>query len=355
MCAIYERALGYMSGAGRGLGPALVRGALRTLSLPYGLGMRARAALYGLGLCASRKLSVPVVSVGNLTTGGTGKTPLVVWIARWLRQRGVPVAILSRGYGSTAPDGSESDETLLFRRLLPDVPHVTGKSRYVAGQRAIAEHGAQCLLLDDGFQHLALARDLNLAVVDCLLPFGFGYLLPRGLLREPVTSLRRADLIVLSRCDLCDAAELDDLRRRVREAAGARPVLESVHRPIRFYRHGSEETQALEWARGRRVYAFSALGNPAAFPRTLAALGADVLEHRAFRDHHWYSEGDLADLARAAEAAGAEAVVTTEKDAVKIRSFPADGPPLHVLAVEFALTAGEACLVDALEWLVLSR
>ena len=147
----------------------------------------------------SRKLSVPVVSVGNLTTGGTGKTPLVVWIARWLAGRGVATAILSRGYGSTAPDGSDTDEALLFRRFVPHVPHLTGSDRYASGQRAIADHGAQCLVLDDGFQHRQLARDLNIAVVDCLLPFGYGHLLPRGLLREPLGSLRRADLIVLSR------------------------------------------------------------------------------------------------------------------------------------------------------------
>ncbi len=353
----FERTLGYMSGERRGPGAAAVRCGLRALSVPYWLGSQARAALYQCGVLRRRRLDVPVISVGNITTGGTGKTPLVVWLVRWLKERGIAVAILSRGYGATAPggsasDGSASDETLLLRRYLPQVPHLVGKDRYATGRRAVADHGAQCIVLDDGFQHLALARDLNIAVVDALLPFGYGHLLPRGLLRGPLCGLRRADLIVLSRCDLTPRDALEAIRRRIEEACGPRPVVESVHRPVRFHRHGSEGDEPLAWAAGRRLYAFSALGNPAAFPRTLARLGAEVVAHRTFRDHHWYTAADLDALARAAAAAGAEALVTTEKDAVKIRSFPADGPPLFVLAVEFALTEGEGLMTEALERVV---
>ncbi|NQT52572.1 tetraacyldisaccharide 4'-kinase [bacterium] len=354
MGQLFTRALEYMSGSRRGPGAALVRACLRLLSLPYGLATWVRDVLYRCGVLRSRTLSVPVVSVGNLTTGGTGKTPLVVWIARWLAAHGVVPAILSRGYGSTAPDGSDTDEALLFRRFVPDVPHLTGSDRYASGQRAITDHGAQCLVLDDGFQHRQLARDLNIAVVDCLLPFGYGHLLPRGLLREPLSGLRRADLIVLSRCDLCSPAARAGIRERLAARCPATPVVESAHQPVRLTRHGSEHRKPLAWMQGRKVLAFSALGNPEAFPRTLAPLGADVLEHRAFRDHHWYTDADLAALARDAAAAGAEALVTTEKDAVKIASFPAGGPPLMVLAVEFALIDGEGALTDALERLVAS-
>lgn len=347
-----EQITEYMSGARRGAKAALVRAGLRALSLPYFLGCRGRVALYGNGLLLSRELEALVISVGNITTGGTGKTPLVIWLARWLMQRGLAVAILSRGYGPTGPGGSETDETLLFHRYLPTVPHLVGGNRHAAGQRAIAEHGAEVIILDDGFQHLAVGRDLNLVVIDALVPFGYGHLLPRGLLREPLAALRRAHVVVLSRCDLTSREALDSVKARIREVCGPRPLVESVHRPVRFYRHVTEESRPLGWVDGRKVYAFSALGNPAAFPKTLDALGAEVVRHRAFRDHHWYTGADLGAIAREAEEAGAEAIVTTEKDAVKIRSFPGLGAPLYVLAVELALTRGEELLVAELEELL---
>jgi tetraacyldisaccharide 4'-kinase len=350
-----DRFLGYISGERRGALAALVRAGLSALSGPYWLAWRTRLALYNNGLLMCRELDARAISVGNITTGGTGKSPLVVWLARWLQAHKVRVAVLSRGYGEKrrppeggTPNGGESDETLLFRRQLPDVPYLIGADRYETGSRAIAEHGAECVVLDDGFQHLALGRDLDIVVVDSLLPFGYGHLLPRGLLREPVSALRRAHMVVLTRCDLVTKDQLRDIESRVRQVCGARPIVESVHRPTRFYRHGTGEEQPLGWAAGRKVYAFSALGNPEAFPRTLRALGAEVLHHEAFRDHHWYSEGDLAGIVRQAAEAGAEAVVTTEKDAVKIRAFAEGGPPLHVLAIELAVTRGEELLAGAL-------
>lgn len=347
-----SRLLEVMNGAEGGLGGCLARAGLRALSLPYGLCVGARRSLYHWGFLLSRELEAIVVSVGNLTTGGTGKTPLVIWLARWTSQRGIPTAILSRGYGPTGPEGSESDETLLFRRHVPKVPHLVGKDRYASGLRAIAEHKAECLILDDGFQHLAIGRDLDIVLIDALMPWGYGHVLPRGLLREPLRSLRRADVVVLTRCDLCDREALRAIQRRIRDVCGYRPIVESAHRPVRFYRHGTEESRPLQWVKGQRVVAFSALGNPDAFPQTLAALGAESVEHHTFRDHHWYSSADLAAIARAAADAGADAVVTTEKDAVKIAAFPGDAPPLYVLAVEFSILQGEELLVEILEQVV---
>ena len=193
----HERFIEYISGQRRGAKAAFVRFGLSALSLPYRLACQARRTLYGCGLLLGHELESRVVSVGNLTTGGTGKTPLVIWIARWLQQRSISVAILSRGYGAREPAGGrETDETLLLRRHLPAVPHLVGRKRYLTGQRALAEHGAECIVLDDGFQHLAIGRDLNIVVIDALVPFGYGHLLPRGLLREPLSALRRADLIL---------------------------------------------------------------------------------------------------------------------------------------------------------------
>ncbi len=344
-----SRFLETISGARGGLGGLVARAGLRLASVPYRLATAARAQCYHYGLLLSRELEAIVISVGNLTTGGTGKTPLVIWLARWLRHRSIPTAILSRGYGPTGPEGHESDETLLFRRHLPKVPHLVGPDRYASGLKAIAEHEAQCLLLDDGFQHLRVARDLDIVLIDSLEPWGYGCVLPRGLLREPVSSLRRADIVVLTRCDLADKEALRAIQRRVHDVCGYRPIVESAHRPVRFYHHGTEESRPLGWVKGQKVYAFSALGNPDAFSRTLAALGADVAHHQTFRDHHWYDEADLAAIAGAAREAGAQVIVTTEKDAVKIRSFPDDGPPPYVLAIELTFTQGEELLTEALE------
>ncbi|MFW6162375.1 MAG: tetraacyldisaccharide 4'-kinase [Planctomycetota bacterium] len=344
-----SRFLDYMSGARRGPWASVVRGALSALAAPYRMGCALRTALYDWGLLISRELEAIVISVGNLTAGGTGKTPMVIWLGRWLRQRSIPTAILSRGYGPKGLGGSDSDEALLFRRHLPKVPHLVGADRYASGRKAIADHGAECILLDDGFQHLRLARDLDIVLIDALEPWGHGHVLPRGLLREPPGALRRADVIVLTRCDLCEKEDLRAIQRRIREVCGYRPVVESAHQPVRFYRHGTEESRSLEWVRDRPVYAFSALGNPRAFPATLGALGAEVVEHRSFRDHHWYDEADLDALAAAARHAEAQAIVTTEKDAVKIRAFPTDSPPLFVLAVELTLGEGEDQLVEVLE------
>jgi len=350
---VQARFFDYVSGARRGAVAAIARTGLQALSMPYRLGCAARIGLYNSGLLISRELEAKVISVGNITTGGTGKTPMVIWLGRWLQQRSIPTAILSRGYGPQDPERpGETDETLLLRRYLPTIPHLVGPDRRATGRAAIADHGAECLILDDGFQHLAVGRDLDVVLIDSLMPFGYGHLLPRGLLREPLSGLRRADAIVLTRCDLCPKDQLRAVHSRLRKIWGSEPAVESAHRPVRFYRHRTEESRPLGWVRERKVYAFSGLGNPSAFPRTLGTLGAEVLAHQAFRDHHWYDEADLASLADAAEQAGADAVLTTEKDAVKIKAFSESAPPLYVLAVELTLAQGEEFLVEALKQVV---
>jgi len=350
MSRLHELFLEVVSGRKRGPVASFLRACLAVLSVPYGLVCRVRRTLYRTGLWRQRPLSVPVVSVGNITTGGVGKTPMVIWLGRWLEARGIPSAILSRGYGEKSPDCSgESDEALVLRQRLPGTPHLVGPKRVETGAEAIREHGARCLVMDDGFQHMAVARDLDIVLIDSLMPFGYGHLLPWGLLREPLSSLRRADLIVLTRCDLSPEADRSAVRDRLRAVVGDAPVVEACHRPTALAPHGDGEARTLAWAKGRRLYAFSALGNPEAFPRSVRSLGADLLAHRSFRDHHWYTAEDMASMGEEAAALGAEAVVTTEKDAVKIQDYPATAPPLLVLAIEFAFLQGEGQLVAALE------
>ncbi|MCA1685652.1 MAG: tetraacyldisaccharide 4'-kinase, partial [Planctomycetia bacterium] len=198
---------------GRTAGPlaGAARVGLRLASFGASLGVLLRNLGYDRGRLAVARAAVPVVSVGNLTLGGTGKTPMVEWVARWYRRRGVRVAILSRGYRRDG-SGGVNDEAMVLEENLPDVPHLQDPDRVKIAGVAVEELGSELLVLDDGFQHRRLARDLDLVLLDALEPFGLGRLFPRGLLREPVRSLRRADLVVLTRADLVTADALRAIR-----------------------------------------------------------------------------------------------------------------------------------------------
>ncbi|MDR3633688.1 MAG: tetraacyldisaccharide 4'-kinase, partial [Isosphaeraceae bacterium] len=186
-------------GEAKGFLAALARAGLSLASWPYGAGVALRSLAFDHGWKAAQRVAVPVVAIGNLTVGGTGKTPMVEWVARWYRQKGVRVAILSRGYGQTK---GLNDEGRVLEENLPEVPHLQDGDRVRLAQIAVEELEAELLVLDDGFQHRHLGRDLDIVLLDALEPFGLGRLLPRGLLREPVRSLRRAGVVVLSRADL---------------------------------------------------------------------------------------------------------------------------------------------------------
>jgi tetraacyldisaccharide 4'-kinase len=290
------------------------------------------------------RAAVPVVSIGNLTVGGTGKTPCVEFVARFYRERDRRVAILSRGYGSGE---GRNDEARVLEENLPDVPHLQGADRVVLARTAIEELESEVLVLDDGFQHRRLARDLDLVLVDATNPWGHGYLLPRGLLREPMSSLRRAGVVVLTRCDQAREDERRRLRQRVARVAPGVPVIETTHRPMGLV-NGERET-TLEELRGRPVGAFCGIGNPQAFRRTLIDLGAEVRDFRTYPDHHPYQREDVDALRTWARSLGKEAaVVTTQKDLVKLRLFRLGDCPLWALRIRFHVEAGEEVLAERL-------
>jgi tetraacyldisaccharide 4'-kinase len=176
----------------------------------------------------AHQVDVPVISIGNLTLGGTGKTPMVEFVCRWFLQRGKRPIILSRGYRAA---GGCNDEARLLQSNLPEVPHLQGKDRVALARHACEHFAPDVLVLDDGFQHRRLARDLDIVLIDCTEPFGYGRIFPRGLLREPIGSLRRAGLVVLSRADQCLRADRDRIRAQIFDAAGEKPIVEAVHRP----------------------------------------------------------------------------------------------------------------------------
>jgi tetraacyldisaccharide 4'-kinase len=326
-----------VSGRRRGLAAALTRGLLRVAETPYALAMRGRNWAYDHRYQAVEHVDVPVISVGNLTLGGTGKTPLVAWIARWLREHDVRVALVSRGYGATA-DGL-NDEALELEDRLPDVPHLQNPDRVAAARLAIEEFDCQAIVLDDGFQHRRLARDLDIVLLDACEPFGFGHVFPRGTLREPVCGLRRAHVVVLSRADMADAAQRAAIRQRVLRQAPNADWVEVMHAARGLVGAEGQETQ-LAILSGARVAAFCGLGNPAGFRHSLEQCGAEVVGFREFPDHHPYERADVEELTRWATSLDVQAIVCTHKDLVKLRLQRLADKPLWALEIDIDFLAG---------------
>lgn len=331
-------------GDARGPAATLGRFALSAAAVPYRMGVVGRGLAFDRGWKPVHRVSAPVISVGNLTLGGTGKTPMVEWVARWFRQRGRRVAILSRGYGG---QGGLNDEGRALEANLPDVPHLQGRDRARLAGIAIEELESQVLVLDDGFQHRRLARDLDIVLLDALDPFGLGRLFPRGLLREPVGALRRASLVVLTRADLVGAERRREIQAEASRRAGPRPWVEGRHAP-RDLVDDRGLSEPLERLRGSRVAAFCGLGNPDGFRRTLETLSVDLAGFRAFPDHHAYSPGEIADLARWCVERGADLALTTQKDLVKVRLDHLGAVPLRALRISLEWIAGEGALEAAL-------
>ena len=330
-----------VSGQSQGFWPGLQRGGLWAASLPYGWAIQLRNLLYHHRWLAHSRVSIPVISVGNLTLGGTGKTPCVEYLARFYRQRKLRVALLSRGYGSVA---GRNDEALVLEENLPDVPHLQGADRVALAAVAIEELESELLILDDGFQHHRLARDLDLVLVDTTQPWGHGHLFPRGMLREPLGSLRRADLVLLTRCDQVNSEERKDLHREVARHAPAIPVIETVHRP-REWVNSEKQTSPLEKFQQTPVAAFCGIGNPEAFHRTLQALGMIPCDFLAFPDHHAYDRKDVEDLGRWLQGFPKDTVaVTTQKDLVKLRITHLAGRELWALRIGLHVEVGQETL-----------
>lgn len=338
------------------VGQRLGRGVLWLAAHGYGAAVGTRNAGYDLGLLRVHRLPCRVVCVGNLTVGGTGKTPTVAAIAERLHAAGRKVCVLLRGYGrrgteaEIVSDGRDlllewqqaGDEAILLGRLLPGVPIVVGGDRVKAGDLAIRCFGPDTLVLDDGFQHRRLYRDVDLVLLDGADPFGGGQLLPRGRLREPVEALRRAHAIMLTRAD--QAEDLTSLRRRLQAWAPGVPVGCAVHSPRRVVDLGSGRATPPEALRGMNLLAVSGIANPAGFAWTLQELGARLAGVLTFPDHHPFTREDRARMGREAQACGAEAIVTTEKDAVRLgRELPA-GTPTLALGIAISFIEGEETL-----------
>jgi len=302
-----------------------------------------------------KRLPHQVISIGNITLGGTGKTPATIALAREAKQRGFRPCILTRGYKGKAEGpcfvsrgerpllnaDEAGDEAVLMAEKLGDIPVVKGKNRYEAGMFSLSSLPSalrpDMFLLDDGFQHWALFRDKDIVLIDSSVPFGNRRMLPLGTLREPVKEIRRADIIVITKTDLNrnQHTTAHDLMKELKRYNPDVPIFFAEHSPETFITVEGK-TFSLEEAKGKRVFAFCGIGNPQSFRETLLSAGLQIKGFLAYRDHHRYSAGDMQSIKDNAERTGSEWIVTTEKDIMRLRNFSMP-ENLVSLAIEFTV------------------
>ncbi len=329
----------------------LFGGALSILSLLYRAIIDMRHALYRHGILKSKALPCKVISVGNITLGGTGKTPMVVSIAGLLAQKQKHPVVVSRGYGRkneaeilVVSDGKAvltdtrtgGDEPVLIGSRLSGIPVVAGSKRYEAAQYAFDRFDPDTVVLDDGFQHLGLRRDLDIVLVDATDPFGNGRLFPAGILREPLTALRRAQAVIITKAD--QSVSLEALKKRIQSVAPAR-IFTSFQRPADLIDDRTGDVKPLSVLRGTKVLAFSGIARPESFSALLRSLGAVLAGECIYPDHHEYAKTDLAAVFKKAADERGSMIVTTEKDAVRLRSLKPEG--IWALRIELAIEERE--------------
>lgn len=315
--------------------------ALAPLSWIYGRAVRARLWGYEHGWARVHALGRPVISVGNLTVGGTGKTPVVIAIGETLLARGVGVAVLSRGYrgraerdGALVSDGRATvlgweeagDEPALIARRLPRAAVIVGRDRSAVWRRFSDRLPPGVVILDDGFQHLSIARDEDVVLLDATEDVGNGALLPRGRMREPLAALSRATAVVITRVDQADQAAVAALEQRLRVERPDLPVFRARFEPLELIEVGTARALALDRLKGVRGLAVAGIGRFESFTRLLAGCGAVVTDAMRFEDHHAYRAADVERITARLKETGAERAITTEKDAVKLdRVVPSGG------------------------------
>ena len=347
---------------------AAVRGTLFALSRAFAGVVKLRRVLYDFRILRDATLGVQVIAIGNLTVGGTGKTPVVEKFARELKDAGRSVAILSRGYRSKPPplahrlwnkllfreittpprvvsDGKSllldsetaGDEPYMLASNLRDVVVLVDKDRVKAGRYAIERFGCDTLLLDDGFQYWKLAgRRHDIVLVDCQAPFGNEHLLPRGTLREPPSHLARASTIFVTKSD----GKTADLRKRIAQLNSKAPVIECVHHPLYFEDVFTGERKGLEFIQGKRVASLSGIAQPESFEQGLVRVGAELVYSKRFADHHRFSQQEVLNAINRSKKRQAELIITTQKDAVRFPKIDRRDLPLYFMRVEIKIISG---------------
>lgn len=319
---------------------------LLPLSLIYFLILQIIYFLYRIGLLKRFHPGCPVISIGNITVGGTGKTPIVELVSNYFQNIGKKAVVLIRGYGR--------DESPLLKKKLDGIPVLVGRDRIKNSQMAEKELGAQVIILDDGFQHWRLKRDFDIVVIDSTRPFGNGMLLPAGILREPIQELKRADAFFLTRTDQVDKETLGKTLNKLKKIRPNALIVESMHRPLYFYRlNNPKERIALDEFIGKEAVLLSSIGNPESFEATIESLGVRVQRHFQFLDHYWYRDRDICKVSDFCRFKEISIVITTEKDMVKLTgSWKVEAgrwkPEIFVLAIKIEILKNEERLLDRL-------
>jgi tetraacyldisaccharide 4'-kinase len=341
-------------------------------SVFYWLGYRLRILIYQSGVVKPKKLNSKVISIGNITLGGTGKTPLVIYLVQKLKERKLKVAILTRGYKRKKKELTElvgenknripwtevGDEPYLLASRLCDVPVVVFQDRGISGVCAEKKYQAEVLVLDDGFQHWKLSRDLDIVVIDATVPFGNLKLFPAGILREPLSCLKRADIFVLNKAN--QIPNKQSIIRILRTYNQDAPIIESVYKVSsieKMFDPSSVDDRSSFWAeekkmQGRKVLAFSGIGNPFSFEKSLKLLKVEVLKHHKFPDHFFYQKKDILNLEKDAFKLGADFMITTEKDSVRIPMMSELEIPIYILKIDLVITNGQEIFLEKIEGLV---
>lgn len=307
-----------ISGQRQGLIVAVMRLLLRPLAVIYSLAIRTRNTLYDRHLLPAHRIDAKVISVGNITTGGTGKTPLVAYLCHYLTSqipnpfRPEQIAILTRGYKTRIGGLGPADEPMLLAKAAPGVRVIVNPDR-LTGAICARSLSARIMILDDGFQHRRLARDLDVVALDATCPFGFGQILPAGLLREPISSINRADAVVITRADQVNKQDLVDIEAVLRGINQQIVIAHAIHRPLHI--HTAEgKTMPVSQLEGKRIYTFCGIGNPDGFFCTIKSLGGILVGKTVFNDHHTFTKQDLLDVYRQAESASADMILTATKN-----------------------------------------
>jgi len=342
-----------ISGQSTGFGAALLRFLLAPAAAVYAVVIRLRNFLYSRGLLKIHQASAAVISIGNITTGGTGKTPLVVWLYNEithnskLKIQNYNCAILTRGYKAAQ---NSTDEPVILAESCPQAPVIINPDRVAGAAKAVEEFGTNVLIMDDGFQHRQLARDLDIVAIDATCPFGYGKILPAGFLREPISSLKRADAIVITRCDQSTDAELARLEDKLRGINPNMLIARSMHSPV-LAKSSDDEQIRLEQLKGKKIFAFCGIGNPDAFFNTIKKLGCELVSSEIFDDHYHYTDKDIDAISAHADEFKADLILTTQKDWTKIAPLTSANKsiPIAYLEVEIKFLAGHDKLTSLIE------
>ena len=345
-----EQFYNLVSGRKTGITATVLRYGLRLLEVPYCATVSARNFLYDQRILPSHRFPIPIISVGNLTLGGTGKSPMVAWLCRFFLEQKMCPGLISRGYGKRT-NGS-NDEFLEMAYRFPTIPHLQHWNRAEAIQKLQQTEQVDLIILDDAFQHRRVKRNVDLVLLDATAPFGFGHVFPRGTLREPLNGLRRADVALLTRSDLADESERQKIRQTVLtlnpniiwgETHHASTSLISIESATKNF--CSEPVESIY---GQSALAFCGIGNPAAFQKTLEQCGIHVVKLIRFPDHYRYTVRDADELIQTAKTFGTDLILCTMKDLVKLNQPEFAGLPFQAVSIELQFTVGESAVCEFL-------